>query len=358
MKKINVDIKDNDYPIYIGQDILAEFASVFNEHVKTKQIAIVSSENIFSLYGKKLKERLPVDSQIIELIVPEGEQTKSDHYLQELYTGLLQNRFERSSTVIALGGGVVGDLAGFLAATYLRGVNFVQVPTTLLAQVDSSIGGKTGINHPLGKNLIGAFKQPNFVFCTIDFLKTLPEDEIRCGMGEVIKYAFIQDEAMFDYLEKNLDKALAGDTEVLEYLVQLSASQKAKVVARDEKEGGLRMILNFGHTFGHALEAEFGYGQLKHGEAVILGMKCALKYSKDIKILNDQDYIRGMDLLNRVPLKYDMRQIAIDKLVERMFQDKKVTNKNIRLILVEKIGSFVIKEQSDISFIKKAFDIL
>jgi len=358
MKKITVDLKDQNYPIFIGQNILDEFASVFREHVNTKQIAIISSDSIFALYGEQLKTKLPEDCQIIELIVPDGEQTKSNKYLQDLYTLLLENRFERKSTIIALGGGVIGDLAGFVAATYLRGINFVQVPTTLLAQVDSSIGGKTGINHPLGKNLIGAFKQPDFVFIDIDFLKTLPADEIRCGMGEVIKYAFIQDNTLFEYLENNLENALQGDPTILEHLVTASANQKADVVAKDEKESGLRMILNFGHTFGHALEAEFGYSRLKHGEAVILGMKCALKYSQEIKILNTQDYKRGTDLLNRVPLNYDKNKLDIDKLVERMFLDKKVSNKKIRLVLVDKIGSYVIKEQSDINLIRAAFEIL
>ncbi len=358
MKTINVDIKDNSYPIYVGQNILAEFGSVFEKHLKGKQIAIISSENIFELYGEQLKSRLPENCLVIELIVPEGEQTKSNQYLQELYTALLQNRFERNSTIIALGGGVVGDLSGFVAATYMRGINFVQVPTTLLALVDSSIGGKTGINHPLGKNLIGAFKQPNFVFSDVSFLKTLPVGEIRCGIGEVIKYAFIHNEDLLGYLEQNLEKALSGDGEVLRHLVEVSARQKADVVAQDEKEGGLRMILNFGHTFGHTLEAEFGYGEIKHGEAVILGMKCALAYSKDIDLLCSDDYNRGMDLLNRVPIVYDKSKIIIDNLIGHMFLDKKVSNKNIRLILVEKIGSYVIKEQSDLSKIEKAFNVL
>jgi 3-dehydroquinate synthase len=358
MTQIPVELKDNSYPIYVGQNILGKFGVLFNEYITTKQIAIISSKNIFTLYGAQLKKSLPEGVTVIELILPDGEHVKSDKYVQELYTGLLQNKFERSSTIIALGGGVIGDLAGFVAATYLRGIHFVQVPTTLLAMVDSSIGGKTGINHPLGKNLIGAFKQPKFVFSDIAFLNTLPADEIRCGMGEVIKYAFIQDKELFTYLENNLEKALSGDLEVLSDLVDISARQKARVVAADEKESGLRMILNFGHTFGHTLEAEFGYGQIKHGEAVILGMKCALAYSKEIGLFGEAEYNRGMALLNRVPVKYDHKKIKIENLLNHMQLDKKVSNKNIRLILLETIGSFKIKEKSDTKTIKEAFRIL
>ncbi|NOG47435.1 MAG: 3-dehydroquinate synthase [Calditrichaeota bacterium] len=358
MKKINVNITDNSYPIYVGQNILDDFAEVFNGHIKSKQIAIISSANIFALYGKELKQRLPSQCQIIEHIVPDGEQTKSIQFLQELWTALLENHFERSGTIIALGGGVIGDLAGFVAATYLRGINFVQVPTTLLAQVDSSIGGKTGINHPLGKNLIGAFKQPVFVFSDVAFLRSLPEEEIRCGMGEVIKYAFFGDKDLFSYLENNIEKALSGDIDVLLHLVDVSARQKADVVAQDEKEAGLRMILNFGHTFGHALEAEFGYSNLKHGEAVILGMKCALEYSKNTGLMDIEEYTRGINLLERVPVKYDKNNIKIDALVERMFLDKKVVDKNIRLILVDQIGSYVIKDESELNQIRTAFEVL
>ncbi len=358
MKQIPVEIKDNSYPIYIGQNILGKFGTLFNEHLATRQIAIISSETIFALYGAQLKKALPEEATIIDLILPDGEHVKSDKYVQELYTGLLQNKFERSSTIIALGGGVIGDLAGFVAATYLRGIHFIQVPTTLLAMVDSSIGGKTGINHPLGKNLIGAFKQPKFVFSDIAFLQTLPTDEIRCGMGEVIKYAFILDKDLFTYLENNLEKALSSDLEILSHLVDISARQKAEVVATDEKESGLRMILNFGHTFGHTLEAEFGYGQIKHGEAVILGMKCALVYSNEIGLLSETEYNRGVDLLNRVPVQYDHKKIKIEKLLGHMQLDKKVSNKNIRLILLEAIGSFKIKEKSDTKTIKEALRIL
>lgn len=358
MLTINVELKERSYPIYIGKNILTEFSGHFDRHISAKQIAVVSSESIYALYGEKLKVALPKNTEIITLIVPDGEKSKSAKYLDQLYTQLLQNRFERNSLVIALGGGVIGDLAGYVAATFLRGIGLVQVPTTLLAQVDSSIGGKTGINHPLGKNLIGAFKQPAFVYSDIDVLKSLPPAEIRCGLGEIIKYAFIGDPELFEYLENNLERALQGEPDVLEHLVYVSAAQKAAVVSRDERESNLRMILNFGHTFGHALEAEFGYSDLKHGEAVILGMKCALHYSNAEGELPSSLFLRGMELLNRVPINIDKSRLDTDKLINRMYLDKKVSAKQIRVILLDKIGSYIIKNATDTDKIRQAFNIL
>ncbi|MCB9058868.1 MAG: 3-dehydroquinate synthase [Calditrichae bacterium] len=358
MHTINVELKERSYPIYIGKNILTEFPDYLDNRIKGKQIAIVSSDKIYALYGEQLKDALPKDAEHITLTVPDGEKSKSAKYLEQLYTQLLENRFERNSLIIALGGGVIGDLAGYVAATFLRGIGLVQVPTTLLAQVDSSIGGKTGINHPLGKNLIGAFKQPAFVYSDINVLKTLPAAEIRCGLGEIIKYAFIGDPELFEFLEKNLDDALKGIPDVLEHLVQVSAAQKASVVSRDERESNLRMVLNFGHTFGHALEAEFGYSDLKHGEAVILGMKCALYYSKETGILKESEFKRGMDLLNRVPIELDREKLDENKLIERMYLDKKVAAKQIRVILLDRIGSYIIKNATDTDKIRQAFKIL
>ena len=352
MKTVLVKLKHNPYPIYIGDNILDKFHTILARHVKTKQIAIISSENIFELYGKRLLRQFDKSYQVKVLFVPQGEQAKSAEQAQQLYTSLIQEKFERNCLIIALGGGVVGDLSGFVAATYLRGVDFVQIPTTLLAQVDSSIGGKVGINHPLGKNLIGAFKQPLFVYCDVAVLQTLPDEEIRCGLGEVIKYAFILNKDLFVYLQKNLDKALRKDAQTLLHLVKISAREKARVVARDELEKNLRMILNFGHTFGHALETNLDYKGLKHGEAVILGMECALIYALDKKYISRQEFSEGRALLKRVPVGIEKNKLEPGRLLEIMKRDKKVKDEKIRLILVNEIGKYLIDQEADMDMIE------
>ncbi len=358
MKTITVDLGKRAYPILIGNglwDILPDF---FAQHAPAGQYAIVSHPAIYERYGKPLAALLSKSADVSILLVPDGEPSKSLQNLNELYTSLLENRFERSGVIIALGGGVIGDLAGFLAATFLRGVRLVQMPTSLLAQVDSSIGGKTGINHPLGKNLIGAFKQPRAVISDVGFLKSLPHAEIRSALGEVIKYGFIGDPVLFEYLETHLDQALAGSPDVLQHLVEISAAQKARVVAEDEREGGLRMILNFGHTFGHALENEYGYGVLKHGEAVILGMQCALEYGRLSGITDEDVCACGQALLQRIPISYDIQKIDARILYGHMALDKKVHDKNIRLILLESLGKVKIIENAQEKLVLQVFDLL
>ncbi len=358
MRQINVDLKYCKYPIFVGSGITNSFGSILRKYYAGRQIAVITNERIFNLHGAGLTDQLPKDAEIVTLFVPDGEHAKSFEHLQNLYTRLLENHFERGSLIIAFGGGVVGDLAGFAAATYLRGVQLVQYPTTLLAQVDSSIGGKVGINHPLGKNLIGAFKHPLFVFSDARLLQTLPDAEIRCGMGEVIKYGFILNKDLFEYLERNLEKALQKEDEVLRRLVLISAGEKAKVVMRDERESRLRMVLNFGHTFGHALETEYHFSEIKHGEAVILGMKCALEFAADSGFLSKQEQRRGMALLNRVPVKFDSSAVNPDRLVERMTLDKKVKDGKIRLVLIEQIGKYFFHSVEDKNLLKQAFGIL
>ncbi len=358
MQQINVDLAFNPYPVFVGSSILDRFNEVLRSYYHGDQIAVITNEKIYSLHGQKLMNQLPDDIRIETIFVPDGERAKSFEHLQQIYTRLLENRFERGSLIVAFGGGVVGDLAGFVAATYLRGVDLVHVPTTLLAQVDSSIGGKTGINHPLGKNLIGAFKQPLFVLSDTQFLQTLPDAEIRCGMGEVIKYGFVLNKSLFAYLEKNLQKALQKNDSVLRYLVEVSAKEKARVVAKDEKESGLRMVLNFGHTFGHALEAEYHFNILKHGEAVILGMKCALHYARLIDLINENTYQRGLNLLNRVPVPFDGSALNIETLVNRMTLDKKVRQGKVRLVLIKDIGQYIFHRADNTLLLKQAFEIL
>ncbi len=358
MRKIEVKLSHTAYPIYIGDGILQTFNEVLRSHYQGDQIAVITNRTIFDLHGQKLMEQLPQDAQLLTIFVPDGEQAKSFAHLQEVYTRLLENRFERGALILAFGGGVVGDLAGFVAATYLRGVAFAQVPTTLLAQVDSSIGGKVGINHPLGKNLIGAFKQPLFVFSDTALLQTLDDSEIRCGMGEVIKYGLALNATLFSYLEEHLDVALQRKADVLQYLVEASAAEKVAIVEQDEKEAGLRMVLNFGHTFGHALEAEYHFGQIKHGEAVVLGMKCALHYARQIELLPEPEYQRGMALLNRVPIPFEPAVLDIEALVKRMTLDKKVKQGRVRLVLIDRIGHYVFHTAENTHLLKNAFEIL
>ncbi len=356
MKQIKVEIPKEPYPVYVGSGILNQFADTLNRHKKYQQIVVISSKNIFDLYGEKLLNGFAEHTEIRILLVPDGEKSKSLKQVDALYTSMLEKQIERDALLIALGGGVVGDLAGFVAATYLRGVDFVQVPTTLLAQVDSSIGGKTGVNHKLGKNLIGAFKQPLFVFVDVDVLQTLPDAEIRCGLGEVIKYGLITNRPLFDYLHENLDTIQKKDSQALLHIVEKSIEDKATVVAQDEKEAGLRMTLNFGHTFGHALEAEFGYEDLKHGEAVILGMQCALSYSKASGQILEENFDTGMKLLKKVPVSLDRKNLKADNLLEHMVHDKKVKDKKIRLVLLKGIGECKIENQADKELILKIWD--
>ncbi len=354
MKTVDVNLPHSRYPIYIGEGILSELPRLLRENKADKQLLIISNPTVWKLYGDTMRRLLP-DARY--MLVPDSEKAKSNEELQRIYTEMLEQHFERSATVLAFGGGVVGDLAGYVAATYLRGVKLVQIPTSLLAQVDSSIGGKTGINHPMGKNLIGAFKHPLFVLSDCSLLKTLPAEELRCGLGEVIKYGFIGNPGLFNFLEDNLQKALASDAETLNHIVYLSSQQKARVVEQDEQEKGLRMILNFGHTFGHALEAEFAFSGLRHGEAVILGMRCALHYARKRQLLQEADYRRGVALLRQVPVTFDARRINPQKLLQRMALDKKVKDGNIRLVLVSQIGSWLVEDKADEQLIRDAFTI-
>ncbi len=358
MKKINLKLAHTSYPIFIGADMLRDFAIMLEERSAARQVAVISNEKVFGLYGKALLSAFSPKIKTEIYLAPDGEQAKSLAETGRIYTWMLENKFERDAVVVALGGGVSGDLAGFIAATFLRGVRFVQVPTTLLAQVDSSIGGKTGVNHPLGKNLIGAFKQPEFVYSDAAVLQTLDDDEIRCGLGEVVKYGFILNADFFGWLEQNLDKLLAKDGLALQEAVYISSKEKTQIVEKDEKESRLRMALNFGHTFAHALEREFSYSGIKHGEAVILGMKCALYYEKKYGNLNESDYQRGISLLDRIPVKYDTHKIDAQKLTNYMFFDKKVKNGQIRLVLTPQIGAFRFDTVDNIEKIKPIWEIL
>ena len=277
MKTLTVQLGKRSYPIYIGDQLL-ENADLILRHAPTRQLLVVTNDTIAPLYLDTLLATLS-GARTETVVLPDGEQYKTLETMNQIYTVLLEKRFDRRCTLIALGGGVIGDMTGFAAATYQRGVNFIQVPTTLLAQVDSSVGGKTGVNHPLGKNMIGAFYQPLSVVADIRTLNTLDDKELSAGLAEVVKYGLIRDREFFNWLESNMDRLINRDPDSLAYAIERSCRNKAEVVAADELEAGERALLNLGHTFGHAIEAGIGYGSWLHGEAVAAGMVMAAQLS-------------------------------------------------------------------------------
>lgn len=357
MQTLEVSLADRSYPIHIGEQLIGN-ADLILPHLKRKQVAIVSNTTVAPLYMAKIAAPLRAAGvNVIEIILPDGEAHKTNQTLQIIYDHLLQHRCERSTTLIALGGGVIGDLTGYAAATYLRGVPFIQVPTTLLSQVDSSVGGKTGINHPLGKNMIGAFYQPKLVLADIDTLKTLPERELSAGIAEVIKYGLIRDADFFDWLETNMHALLALDTAVTSYAVYRSCQNKAEVVAADEHEQGERALLNLGHTFGHAIENAMGYGVWLHGEAVGAGMMMAATMSHKMGWIEAQDLARVKQILLAAKLPIVPPSLGVDRYIELMQLDKKVADGKIRLILQKSIGKAVITADYDVNKLKETLAV-
>ena len=290
MQTLNVDLGDRSYPIFIGQEIIKQ--GLLASYIAGNQVLIVTNETVAPLYLQVLQDSIPASIKLDVVILPDGEQYKDLDHLNLIFDQLLQKRHNRTTTLIALGGGVVGDMTGFAAASYQRGVNFIQVPTTLLSQVDSSVGGKTGVNHRLGKNMIGAFHQPQCVLIDTTVLNTLPEKELSAGMAEVIKYGLIYDEAFLCYLEDHIDGLMGLDSGLLEQAIYRSCEIKAEVVAQDEKESGIRALLNLGHTFGHAIEANQGYGEWLHGEAVGAGTMMAADLSCRLGWISSKDVAR------------------------------------------------------------------
>ena len=342
MQTLKVDLANRSYPIHIGRNLIAN-ADLILPHLKRKHVAIVTNTTVAPLYLDKLSQTLQAAGvSVIPIILPDGEAYKNTETLNKIYDALLQNRCERSTTLIALGGGVIGDLTGYAAATYLRGVPFIQIPTTLLSQVDSSVGGKTGINHPLGKNMIGAFYQPQLVLADIDTLKTLPAREFSAGMAEVIKYGLIRDAEFFDWLEAHIEPLMALDESAISEAIYRSCQNKADVVARDEHETGERALLNLGHTFGHAIENAMGYGVWLHGEAVAAGTMMAADLSRRMGWLTADEVARIHALLTKARLPLDAPKLGADKYLELMQMDKKVADGKIRLILQQGIGKSVI----------------
>jgi len=346
MQTLNVELGERSYPIYIGSGLLGQ-PELLARHIHGRSAAVVSNEVVAPLYLDRLTPAL-ADLRHHAVILPDGEQHKSLETLNTIYTELLEHRYDRNTTLIALGGGVVGDITGFAAASYQRGVNFIQIPTTLLAQVDSSVGGKTGVNHPLGKNMIGAFYQPQCVIIDTDTLDTLDERQLSAGIAEIIKYGLIGDPAFFEWLEANMERLRARDAEALTYAIRRSCENKAAVVAADEREGGKRALLNLGHTFGHAIETGMGYGAWLHGEAVGCGMVMAAQLSARLGWLSADDVERATRLIARGGLPVaPPPEMDADRFLELMAVDKKVIDGSLRLVLLRAIGEAVVTADFD-----------
>jgi 3-dehydroquinate synthase len=334
---------ERSYPIHIGEGILSQ-ADLFLEHLPQKRVAIVSNTTIAPLYMETLRGALGDHGVVsVPIVLPDGEEYKNWQTLNLIYDALLAHRCERATSIVALGGGVVGDLTGFAAATYLRGVPFFQVPTTLLAQVDSSVGGKTGINHPLGKNMIGAFYQPRAVVADTATLDTLPDRELHAGIAEIIKYGLIRDPVFLDWLEENIAGLLARDAGILVEAIRRSCINKAEIVEADERESGVRALLNLGHTFGHAIENAMGYGVWLHGEAVTAGTLLAAELSRRMHLINSGDVTRIGELYVRVGLPAVAPNLGTEEYLRLMGLDKKVEGGKMHFVLLEGIGRAVVR---------------
>lgn len=333
--------QDRSYPIHIGNGIL-ERVDLLLPHLPQKRVAIVTNTTVAPFYLDRLRTALERHGVISDaIILPDGEDHKNWQTLNLIFDALLEQRCERKTTLIALGGGVIGDLTGFAAAAYLRGVPFIQIPTTLLAQVDSSVGGKTGINHPLGKNMIGAFYQPRVVLTDSATLNTLPDRELRAGIAEVIKYGLIRDAHFFTWLEQNMTRLIARDADILGKAIRRSCEIKAEIVAADEHESGVRSLLNLGHTFGHAIENAMGYGVWLHGEAVAAGTIMAAELSKQLEFISESDFERICGVFQMAGLPIIAPKLSPDDYLSLMKLDKKVEGGRVRFILLKRIGEAI-----------------
>ncbi len=340
MRTLRIDLADRSYDILIGRNLLARAGEFIPESTPARRAVIVSNPAVHKLYGAVVATGLETHGlQTHTVEIPEGETHKTLKSAELLYDRLVEERCDRRTLLVALGGGVIGDLTGFVAATYQRGVPYIQIPTTLLSQVDSSVGGKTAVNHPRGKNLIGAFYQPRAVVIDIDCLKSLPPEEFRAGLAEIIKYGVIADPELFAYLETHTEKILKQDAACLEHIIETSCAIKAGVVERDETESNYRMILNFGHTIGHAIEALTSYSQYKHGEAIAIGMVYAAKLSRQMGKCSEEVVQRIRTLVNRFGLPHRLPEFSPQDYIESMHLDKKARDNQIKFILARDIGS-------------------
>lgn len=341
MRTLDLDLGERSYPIFIGEGLLGDPA-LLRPYIAGKRVAIVTNDVVAPLYLDTVRRGLAGFDPLV-IVLPDGEVYKTLETVDRIFTALLQARCDRKTTLVALGGGVVGDITGFAAACYQRGVPFIQIPTTLLAQVDSSVGGKTGVNHPLGKNMIGAFHQPRCVLIDTRTLGTLPDNELSAGLAEVIKYGLIRDPVFFEWLETHMDRLLARDLQAVGEAIERSCRNKAEVVAADERESGVRALLNLGHTFGHAIETGMGYGAWLHGEAVSAGTAMAADLSRRLGWLSAADVARIDVLLERAHLPTRAPcDLTVARFRELMAVDKKVQDGALRLVLLRTIGDAVL----------------
>jgi len=353
MKTLYVELGERRYPIFIGSNLNPQ--ELLEPYIHGKQVMIVSNDTVVPPYLRRSKGALEKMSKTVATcILPDGEKYKNIEHLNLIFDALLEAGFNRDCTVLALGGGVIGDMAGFASACFQRGVYFIQVPTTLLSQVDSSVGGKTGINHPLGKNMIGAFQQPQVVLADMSQLSTLPDRELSAGLAEVIKYALLGDKEFLVWLEANMEGLIARDEQLLAEAVYRSCAHKARIVANDEKEQGERALLNLGHTFGHAIESYLGYGEWLHGEAVATGMVMAADLSHRMDWISLEDLERTKKIISRAQLPIVCPKIPLDDFLAYMAHDKKVLNGQLRLVLLQQLGKAVITRDFDVELMQQA----
>ena len=353
MQTLYVELGERRYPIFIGSDL--DPNALLEPYIHGRQVMIVSNETVAPLYLARYVAAIEaLGKTVATCILPDGEKYKNIEHLNLIFDALLASGFNRDCTVLALGGGVIGDMAGFASACFQRGVYFIQVPTTLLSQVDSSVGGKTGINHPLGKNMIGAFQQPQVVLADMSQLKTLPARELSAGLAEVIKYALLGDTDFLTWLEQHIDDLVQGDEAALAEAVYRSCAHKARIVANDEKEQGERALLNLGHTFGHAIESYLGYGEWLHGEAVATGMVMAADLSQRMGWISSEDLARTKNIIQRANLPIVCPQIPLDDFLAYMAHDKKVLNGQLRLVLMQAVGQAIITKTFDVELMKQA----
>ncbi len=341
METLRVELGDRSYEIVIGQGILASLGERLKPVCAGSRVAVLSNHTVWGLYGAQVRKSLTdAGFEPAEVVIPDGEEHKSLLWLEIIFGEFLKQGLDRTCTIVALGGGVVGDMAGYAAASFMRGIRYVQVPTTLLAQVDSSVGGKTGVNLPLGKNMIGAFWQPSLVLADLDTLVTLPERELLCGLSEVIKYGVIWDSEFFSYLKAHKEDIMALRPEALSHIVLRSCQIKAEVVARDEREGGMRAILNFGHTIAHAVETATGYTRFLHGEAVAIGMVHAARLAVSMGLMPEPDAAQVEEMVRLYGLPHELpKDVETSVLMDAMARDKKSVSGEMRFVLPERIGS-------------------